>query len=78
MSPAFMLVDAGFNVFMGNNRGNALSREHTNPYIENKFYWDFSFWEMGKYDAPAQIDKIYEITGKDVSKGDKIGYIGHS
>jgi len=31
---------------------------------------------MGKYDIPALVDKIFEITGKD--KGEKISYIGHS
>ena len=36
-------------------------------------FFDFSFFEMGKYDAPAQIDYIRNYTGKD-----KLSYIGHS
>jgi len=27
-SPAFQLVNAGYNVFLGNNRGNKYSRKH--------------------------------------------------
>jgi len=27
-SPPFLMVDAGFNVFLGNNRGNMFSRKH--------------------------------------------------
>jgi len=36
-------------------------------------YFDYSFYELGKYDAPAQIDFVRAKTGYD-----KIAYIGHS
>jgi len=59
-SPAFMLVNQGFNVFIGNSRGNKYSRKHLyiNPETDKKKFCDYSFYELGKYDAPAQIDFV--------------------
>ena len=59
-----MLVEAGFNVFIGNNRGTQYSRNHENPEITPEKYFDYSFVELGQFDAPAQINKIFEIMGK--------------
>ena len=36
-------------------------------------YFDFSFEELGRFDIPAMINKVIEIT-----KEEKINYIGHS
>lgn len=76
-SPALMLANQGFNVFLGNNRGNTYSRKHKSldPDREEdqKEFFDFSFYEMGKYDLPAIYNKIYSLTWKS-----KIGYVGHS
>uniref|UniRef100_A0A8D8LW08 Gastric triacylglycerol lipase n=1 Tax=Cacopsylla melanoneura TaxID=428564 RepID=A0A8D8LW08_9HEMI len=36
-------------------------------------FWNFSFHEMGLFDAPACIDHILLFT-----KQDKVSYIGHS
>ena len=36
-------------------------------------YWEFSFTEMGKYDAPAQVDYVRNYTSSE-----KVTYIGHS
>ena len=59
-SPAFLLVEAGFNVFLGNNRGSVNSRGHQTLDIRRdaKKYFDYSFYELGAYDLPAMIDKI--------------------
>lgn len=74
-SPALLLADAGFNVFLGNNRGNKYSRTHKTLDIETnpKDYFDFSFHEMGEYDVAAMVNKIYSLTWKS-----KISYVGHS
>jgi len=54
-SPAFMLINAGFDVWLGNNRGTLYSRKNTHfdPKNDPADFFDYSFYELGKYDAPA-------------------------
>jgi len=72
-SLAYMLSDDGFDVWLGNERGNTYSRGHINLHLDDEAYWDFSFDEFIKYDLPAQVDKILDTTGYT-----KLGYVGHS
>ena len=46
---------------------------HTTLKVEDSQFWDFDYDEMGKYDLPAEIDYIINITGQS-----KITYVGHS
>lgn len=64
----------GYDVWLGNNRGNKYSRMHVslNPDTD-KVFWKFSYHEMGTKDLPAMIDFILNATGRE-----KISYIGHS
>lgn len=66
----YLLYDQGYDVWMGNVRGNTYSRDHA-PFVSE--FWDFSFHEMGVYDVPAFIDFTLEQTGVE-----KLHYIGHS
>ena len=73
-APAFFFAKNGFDVWLGNNRGNLESRRHQslNPDTDPLF-WDFSFSELGRYDIPAMIQKIKDETHKP-----SLSYIGHS
>ena len=57
---AFILADAGYDVWMGNNRGSTFSKGHT-KYTRHDFeYWQFYQEEMGTIDVPTFIDFIIE------------------
>uniref|UniRef100_A0A7G3B1V7 Putative triglyceride lipase-cholesterol esterase n=1 Tax=Lutzomyia longipalpis TaxID=7200 RepID=A0A7G3B1V7_LUTLO len=73
----YLLADAGYDVWMGNARGNVWSRKHVslnpdNPLTRHQF-WDFSWHEIAIYDIPAMIDFILKTTGRA-----KLHYVGHS
>ncbi|XP_050443191.1 lipase 3-like [Adelges cooleyi] len=70
---AYQLSDQGFDVWLGNLRGNTYSRSHISLDPESQEFWDFSFHEIGYYDVPATIDYILEQTNKE-----QLIYVGHS
>ena len=63
-SLAIKLLKDNWDVWIGNNRGNIYSRYHTriSPESDARNFYDYSFYEMGKYDVPAMVDGILEIT----------------
>lgn len=74
VAPAFQLVRAGYDVWLGNQRGTKHSMEHlTLDYRKDREYWLFSFTEMGEYDDPAMVDYVRQHT-----RVEKLTYIGHS
>ncbi|XP_033217364.1 lipase 1-like [Belonocnema kinseyi] len=73
ISLAYLLADNGFDVWLGNCRGNLFARNHT-TYVDLSYgFWNFSWHEMGMYDIPAAIDFILEITGRS-----QLYYVCHS
>ena len=51
----YVLAKEGYDVWLGNNRGCIFSRKntHLNPDIDYVKFFDYSFYELGKYDAPT-------------------------
>ncbi|GAB1867614.1 Lipase 3 [Camponotus japonicus] len=70
---AYLLADQGYDVWLGNFRGNTYSRAHISLSPSNLTFWDFSFNEMGIYDLPAMFTYITNITSQSLHT-----YIGHS
>lgn len=58
LAPPFTLVDAGYDVWLGNNRGNRFSQTHTTLNKSQAEYWDFNFVNMGLHDTPSFIDFV--------------------
>ncbi|XP_072937332.1 lipase 3-like [Epargyreus clarus] len=70
---AYLLAEAGYDVWMGNARGNTYSRSHVSLKPDSSAFWKFSWHEIGYYDLPAMIDYVIKETGVA-----KIQYIGFS
>ncbi|XP_054257102.1 lipase 1-like [Macrosteles quadrilineatus] len=69
----FVLAKAGYDVWLGNVRGNNYCKTHVTMNDTMDDFWDYSFHEMGYYDVPAMIDHILATTGHK-----QLFYIGHS
>ncbi|XP_037046125.1 lipase 3-like [Bradysia coprophila] len=72
-SLAYLLSDNGYDVWLGNARGNIFSRAHKTLSVDSHDFWKFSFHEIGMYDLPAIIDYALD-------KGDttSLTYCGYS
>lgn len=72
-SLAYLLADAGYDVWLGNNRGTTWSREHLDYTDSDDEFWDFSWEQMAAYDMPAMVNYVLDQTGRPT-----LSYIGHS
>ena len=57
VTPAFVLAEQGYDVWLGNNRGTRFSN-HLTLSSSHSDYWNFSQEDMGLKDLPASIDYI--------------------
>ena len=73
-SLGYILADSGLDVWLGNVRGNLYGEGHISLNSDkDSEFWKFSFQEMVEFDIPAMVNYV-----KNVSKQDKIYYVGHS
>ncbi|KAL5276526.1 LIPA.2 family protein [Megaselia abdita] len=72
-SMAYILSNAGYDVWMGNARGNTYSRENVKLTPLLPPFWDFSWNEIAMYDMPAMFDYVKYETGVE-----NFHYVGHS
>ncbi|XP_019870012.2 lipase 3 [Aethina tumida] len=74
ISLGFILADLGYDVWLGNARGNTYSKAHVSLPTDSAEFWNFSFHEMAIYDLPASLSYVSNVT----RQGGDIIYIGHS
>ena len=73
------LVNAGYDLWLNNSRGNRYSRDHQEIDVDEcswdqlQEYFRFSFSELAEFDQPALWEYVQSVT-----KVQKITYIGHS
>lgn len=72
---AYVMADAGFDVWILNHRGNFYSRQnlYMNPDDPASGFWNFSFEDIGLKDYPPTLKYIQQIT-----KQPKLYAIAHS
>lgn len=70
---AYLLAQNGFDVWMGNFRGNTFSRKHEILTDSDAEYWQFCWDQHGAIDLPAMIDHVLKAT-----RSDALTFVGHS
>uniref|UniRef100_A0A915IN51 Lipase n=1 Tax=Romanomermis culicivorax TaxID=13658 RepID=A0A915IN51_ROMCU len=70
---AYVLADNGYDVWLGNIRGNSFSKKHVNYTVLDPEFWDFTWVEMAEYDLPSMIDYILNRTNRS-----QLIYLGYS
>ena len=70
----FLLADAGFDVWLGNMRGNTHSRAHaTHDPDWDSAFWRYSFDHIARLDLRAAFEYVCAHTGQP-----QLFYVGHS
>ncbi|KAJ7594622.1 triacylglycerol lipase [Mycena floridula] len=69
----FVLVEQGYDVWLGNNRGNKYSRKSLHYSPNSTKFWDYSMDDFAWHDIPDTVEYILEAT-----KEESLSYIGFS
>ncbi|KAL8922253.1 MAG: hypothetical protein Q9172_003644 [Xanthocarpia lactea] len=69
----FMLVEKGYDVWLGNNRGNKYSKKSIRSSPTSNAFWDFSMDQFAFHDIPDSIGYILATTSQP-----SLSYIGFS
>ena len=69
----FLLIDQGYDVWLGNNRGNKYSKKCMHHAPTGVEFWDFSMDQFAFHDIPDSINYILATTGQE-----SLSYIGFS
>ncbi|RMZ96707.1 lysosomal acid lipase cholesteryl ester hydrolase-like [Brachionus plicatilis] len=72
-SLGFLLADAGYDVWLGNMRGNTYGLRHEKLHANQSEFWNFSWDELAKHDLPSMISYVLKLTGQN-----SLVYVGHS
>ena len=72
-SLGYILADAGYDVWLGNMRGNTYGRSHISFNPSQKEFWSWTWDEMARYDITAMVNYTLNFTKKP-----KLFYVGHS
>ncbi|KAF4622470.1 hypothetical protein D9613_009312 [Agrocybe pediades] len=68
-----VLAEQGYDVWLGNNRGNKYSLNHVDKKVDSPEFWDFCIDDFARYDIPTSLDYVLTYT-----KSAKLSYIGFS
>lgn len=58
----YLLVDAGYDVWLANARGNKYSNGHVSKSSDSSEYWNFSWHEIGLFDISSVIEYLIETS----------------
>lgn len=70
---AFALAKRGFDVWLGNYRGNTYSRNHTSLSPDDPSFWKFTYDNQALQDLPAELAYIQTVTNYD-----QVAFVGYS
>jgi len=72
-SVPFVLAELGYDVWLGNNRGNKYSKKSIHHDPASSKFWDFSIDDFAWHDIPDSIEYILQIT-----HAPNLSYVGFS
>ncbi|KAH9177784.1 triacylglycerol lipase [Lactarius sanguifluus] len=72
-SVPFVLAELGYDVWLGNNRGNKYSKKSIHHDPNSSKFWNFSIDDFAWHDIPDSIEYILQIT-----RAPSLSYVGFS